>query len=88
MATLSTVQNSTDLENFLLDALRDRAIRAGFEFFSTLIEERVVETGPEWIRRATIISRIDNYLRSGLPFVYLQAALQPAPPSQPAAVSS
>jgi hypothetical protein len=82
MATLSTVQNSTDLENYLLDALRDRAIKAGFEFFSTLIEERVLETGPEWLRRAEVIGRIDNYLRSGLRFVYLQAPLQSASPSQ------
>jgi Aminotransferase class-III len=82
MATLSTVQNSTDLENHLLDALRDRAIKAGFEFFSTLIEERVLETGPEWLRRAEIIGRIDNYLRSGLRFVYLQAPLQSASPPQ------
>jgi hypothetical protein len=76
MATLPTVQNSTDLENYLLDALRDRAIKAGFEFFSTLIEERVSETGPEWVRHAEVIGSIDNYLRSGLRFVYLQAALQ------------
>jgi hypothetical protein len=81
MATLPTVQNDVDLENYLLDALRDRAIAGGFEFFSTLIEDRILETGPEWIREAAIIGRIDNYLRSGFRFVYLQAALQPAAPS-------
>ena len=46
MATLPTVQNAVELENHLLDALRERAIAAGFEFLSTLIEERLRETGP------------------------------------------
>jgi 4-aminobutyrate aminotransferase-like enzyme len=77
MATLSTVQNSTDLEHYLLDALRERAIAAGFEFLSSLIEERVFETGPAWLRQAVILGRIENYLRSGLRFVYLQAPLKP-----------
>ena len=81
MATLPTVQNSTDLENYLLDALRDRAIKAGFEFFSTLIEVRLTETGPEWVRQAAIISLFDNYLRSGLRFAYVQAAFQSVSPS-------
>jgi 4-aminobutyrate aminotransferase-like enzyme len=78
MATLPTVQNSAELENYLLDALRDRAIAAGFTFLSTLIEDRVRETGPEWLRNAAVLSRIDNYLRSGVRFAYLQAALQPS----------
>ena len=81
MATLPTVQNDVDLENYLLDALRDRAISGGFEYFSTLIEDRILETGPEWIREAAILGRIDNYLRSGFRFVYLQAVLQPSAPS-------
>ena len=50
MATLPTVQNSVELENHLLDSLRERALAAGFEFLSTLIEERVRETGPTWLR--------------------------------------
>ncbi len=41
MATSPTVQNSVDLENYLLDSLRERAIAAGFEFLSTLIEDRL-----------------------------------------------
>ena len=77
MATLPTVQNATELENYLLEALRDRAIAAGFSFLSTLIEDRLRETGPEWLRNATVLSRVDNYLRSGLRFAYLQASLQP-----------
>jgi 4-aminobutyrate aminotransferase-like enzyme len=77
LATLPTVQNSVELENYLLDSLRERAIAAGFEFLSTLIEDRVRETGPGWLRNATILERLDNYLRSGIPFAYLQASLQP-----------
>jgi hypothetical protein len=74
-ATLPTVQNDVELENDVLDALRERAIAAGFEFLSTLIEERVRETGPEWLRNAAVLERIENYLRSGMTFVYLQAPL-------------
>jgi L-lysine 6-transaminase len=77
MATLPSVQNSVALENHLLEALRERAIAAGFEFVSTLIEERLRETGPAWFRNATVLEEIDNYLRSGTRFAYLQAALQP-----------
>jgi hypothetical protein len=75
MATLPMVQNSVELERYLLDSMRDRAIAAGFEFLSTLIEERVLETGPDWLRSATVLNRIENYLRSGSAFVYLQVAL-------------
>jgi hypothetical protein len=85
MATLPTVQNSIELENCLLDALRERAVAAGFEFLSTLIEDRLRQTGPEWFRSATVLERIDNYLRSGTSFEYLQAALQPGAP-EPAPV--
>jgi hypothetical protein len=84
MATLPTVENAADLEHYLLDALRDRAIAAGFEFISTLIEERLLEGGPEWLRQANVISRVDNYLRSGIRFAYLQAALRRMPQPQPA----
>jgi len=80
MATLPTVQNSGEIENYLLDSLRERAIAAGFEFLSTLIEDRLRDTGPEWLRRATLLERIDNYLRSGARFAYLQASLQPVAP--------
>jgi hypothetical protein len=75
MATSPSVQNDVDLENALLDALRTRAIAAGFEFLSTLIEERLRDTGPPWFREAAVLNRIENYLQSGTPFVYLQAAL-------------
>jgi 4-aminobutyrate aminotransferase-like enzyme len=78
MATLPTVQNSAELENYLFEALRDRAVATGFTFLSTLIEDRLRETGPEWLRNAVVLARIDNYLRSGVRFAYLQAALQPS----------
>jgi hypothetical protein len=77
MAVLPAVQNATELENYLLDAVRERVIAAGFAFLSTLIEERLCETGPDWFRSATVIERVDNYLRSGLRFAYVQAALGP-----------
>jgi 4-aminobutyrate aminotransferase-like enzyme len=79
MATLPSVQNHVELENCLLESLRTRAIAAGFEFFSTLIEERLLETAPAWLRRAPSLERVDNYLRSGGSFVYLEAALKDAP---------
>jgi len=80
MAILPTVQNVVELENHLLESLRERATAAGFEFLSTLIEERLRDTGPPWFQSATILERIDNYLGSGSPFAYLQVSLQPAAP--------
>jgi hypothetical protein len=43
----------------------------------------VRDTAPEWLRSAAMLERIDNYLRSGVAFAYLQTALAP-----PGAVSS
>jgi hypothetical protein len=76
MATLPTVQNGVEIENRVLEALRERALAAGFEFMSTLIEDRLLETGPAWFRTATVLERIDNYLGSGSGFAYLQVALK------------
>jgi hypothetical protein len=86
LATLPTVQNSVELENHLLDLVRERAIAAGFEYLSTLIEDRLLETGPEWLRSAAILERVDNYLRSGTRYAYLQATLQPV--AEPATTPS
>jgi aminotransferase class III len=83
MATLPTVQNAVEIENTLLEALRERAIAAGFEYLSTLIEDRLRETGPTWFRNAVVLEQIDNYLRGGQRFAYLQMALQP-PATEPA----
>ncbi len=42
------------------------------------------DTGPAWFRSAAVLERIDNYLRSGIPFAYLQVTLQPADAAAPA----
>ena len=76
MATSTSVQNQVELENRLLDVLRERAGAAGFEFLSALIEERLRETGPAWVRSAAELQRIENYLRSGITFAYLQMPLR------------
>jgi 4-aminobutyrate aminotransferase-like enzyme len=75
MATQPTVRNAAELETHLLESIRNRAIAEGFVFLSTLIEDRVRLDGPPWLAGATVLERIDNYLRSGIEFVYLQAAL-------------
>jgi hypothetical protein len=75
MATQPTVRNGVDLEHQLLETIRERAIAAGFVFLSTMIEERVREAGPAWLAGATVLERVDNYLRSGIAFAYVQAAL-------------
>jgi hypothetical protein len=82
VAVLPTVRNAASLEYQLLESVRERAIADGFVFLSTMIEERVRETGPAWLRDAAVLERIPNYLRSGIDFAYLQAALgdRPAPP--------
>jgi hypothetical protein len=72
------VQNDVELENYLLESLRTRAIAAGFEFLSTLIEERLRDTGPPWFRDAAVLGRVENYLHSGTSFAYLQVALETA----------
>jgi L-lysine 6-transaminase len=88
MAILPAAQNSVELENHLLESLRERAIAAGFEYLSTLIEDRLRETGPAWFQNAAILERIDDYLRSGSSFAYLQVALQPAAAPEPSTQAS
>jgi len=79
MAVVPAAQNASELENYVLDTLRGRLVAAGFAYLSTLIEQRLHESGPQWLREATIIDRFDNYLRSGLQFAYLQVALPATP---------
>jgi len=79
MATLPTVQNNTELENYLFETIRARAIAAGFLYLSMLIEEQLLQTGPAWLRGAAVLERIENYLGSGSPFAYFQLALTKAP---------
>jgi hypothetical protein len=68
------MRNYLDVENRLLDIIRIRVLAAGFEYISALIEERVHQTGPLWLRQAQVVQAVDNYLRSGIRFVYLQLA--------------
>ena len=75
MATQPAVRNATELANHLLESIRARAIADGFVFLSTMIEDRVRLDGPKWLAEAVILERVDNYLRSGIDFVYVQAAL-------------
>ncbi len=76
IATLPSVQNQAEIENKLLDLIRVRALAAGFEYISTLIEERIHQTGPEWLHQAQVIQLVNNYLRSSIRFVYLQLPLE------------
>ncbi len=80
-ATLPSLQNDVEIENRLLDVLRARARTEGFEFISTLIEERILESGPAWLRAVPPVTRIDNYLRGGQAFVYVEAAVTDGPAS-------
>jgi len=75
LATLPSVHNLVEIENHLLERMRARARAARFEYLSALIEERIHGTGPAWFREAEILQVIDNYLQSGMRFVYLQAGL-------------
>ena len=70
-----SAQNATELENRLLDSVREHAMATGFSYLSTLIEADRLSTGPAWLRDAVVLERIDNYLGSGTSFVYVQASL-------------
>jgi hypothetical protein len=72
-----SAQNAIALENLLLETLYRRASAAGFEYLSTLIEARLCDTGPGWLREASVLAQITNYLRSGQTFAYLQVRLVP-----------
>ena len=76
MATSPTVQNDVELENFMLDRCGHARSQAGFEFLSTLIEERLRDTGPAWFNDAAVLNRIENYLQGGTSFAYLQVGLR------------
>jgi hypothetical protein len=81
LATQPAVRNAAELENHLLESIRDRAVADGFEFLSTLIEDRVRLDGPPWLAAATVLERVENYLRSGIDFVYLQAGIADLKPT-------
>jgi len=71
-ATLPSVQNYAEIEDRVLDLVRVRALAAGFEYVSALIEERVYKNGSAWLRDAQVLQVVDNYLRSGVRFLYVQ----------------
>jgi 4-aminobutyrate aminotransferase/(S)-3-amino-2-methylpropionate transaminase len=75
MAVDPSVQNAAEIEHLLLELLRARAVKQGYLRLSALIEERSRESGPPWLRSAEVLRVLDNYLRSGLRFVYLQAVI-------------
>ena len=75
MAALPSVQNQVEIENRLLELLRERAVGAGFQHLSTLIEARVFAPGPQWLRDSQVLLVLDNYLGSGIRFLYAQALL-------------
>jgi hypothetical protein len=41
----------------------------------------VVEVGPAWLKAATVAETIENYMQSGVQFVYLRSSLV-APPTE------
>jgi hypothetical protein len=81
MAIQPAVRNASELENHLLESIRERAIAAGFLFLSTMIEARVKDTGPPWFADAAVLERVENYLRSGIDFAYIQTALTDRTPA-------
>ena len=80
MAIHPSVRNVVELEDVLLRAMRESALGAGFEHLATLIEARVRDSGPPWLAAATVLRGIDDYLRSGIRFVYVTVPLSGAPP--------
>ncbi len=73
VAVSPQLKNQAEVEALVLDAFRARAEWMGFTAISTLIEARVQETGPAWIREAAVLETTENYLQSGIKFVYLRA---------------
>jgi 4-aminobutyrate aminotransferase-like enzyme len=74
MAALPSVQNQVEIENRLLELVRERALAAGFQQLSTLIEARVFAPGPPWLRDSQVLLVLENYLGSGMRFLYAQVA--------------
>ena len=76
VATSPQLRNGTEIEAMVLDALRLRVGRLGYAAISSLIEARLVEEGPPWIRAATVLETVDGYLQTGIRFVYLRVPLR------------
>ena len=73
MAVSPLVRNQAEVEAMVLDLLRERVRNLGFAAISTLIEARLTETGPQWMRDAAVLEVVEDYLQSGIRFIYLQA---------------
>jgi 4-aminobutyrate aminotransferase-like enzyme len=73
------LKNQAEVEGLILDAFRARAEWLGFVSLSSLIEARVVEAGPAWLKTATVVETIENYMQSGVQFVYLRSSLETPP---------
>ena len=78
LASLPSLRNAAEVDALLLERIRANATAAGFEWLSTLIEKSLQETGPAWLREGKVLRTTENYLRSGVTFVYVQVPLQPA----------
>jgi 4-aminobutyrate aminotransferase / (S)-3-amino-2-methylpropionate transaminase len=74
MAVIPSLKNQEEVESHLLDRLRARVAAAGYLWISGLIEERLLQTAPKWMRGEPLRT-IENYLRCGVTFVYFQAPL-------------
>jgi hypothetical protein len=48
----------------------------GYRRLAALAEEQLHLSGPPWLRSAEVLRVVDNYLRSGLRFVYLHTSLE------------
>jgi 4-aminobutyrate aminotransferase-like enzyme len=75
MAVSPQLKNQTEVEGLVLDAFRARSEWLGYAVLSTLIEARVAETGPAWMKAASVTETVENYMQSGVPFVYLRSSL-------------
>jgi hypothetical protein len=78
MAVHPAVQNGMEIEHHLLELLRTRVIAQGYQRISALVEERVQQNGPAWLRSAEVLRVVDNYLQSGQRFIYVQSVLAEA----------
>ncbi len=79
MAIDPRLKNQAEVEGLILDAFRARAEWLGFVSLSTLIEARVVAAGPAWLKAATVVETVENYMQSGDQFVYLRSSLVTPP---------
>jgi 4-aminobutyrate aminotransferase/(S)-3-amino-2-methylpropionate transaminase len=75
MAVSPQLRNPAEVEAMILEGFRARAEWAGFAALSTLIEARVLESGPAWLRAGTVLETADDYLKSGVRFVYVRARI-------------